>query len=62
VRFTTYYNHYNGLFNNLNDALEFEQTVLQAGSEFLPECAKAVLDGKRPTASYWQFLISQIEG
>ena len=36
-----------------------EHAILNAGREFLPACALAVLDGAEPTADYWAFLLAQ---
>lgn len=55
-------NDYIALFANLNDAIEHENNVLSAGSEFLPICAIIVRDGGAATAEYYAFLASQIEG
>ena len=34
--------------------------VLSIGSNLLPQCAQGVLLGEPPTASYWQWLASQV--
>ena len=40
-------------------AVDYEEGVLQAGREFLPSVARAVLDGAEPSPAYWQFLADQ---
>ena len=47
------------MFDDLIDAVEFEDAVLSSGREFLPECAQIVLDGGAPTAAYWRWLQEQ---
>lgn len=51
---------YIALFDNLGDAVAFESQVLSIGSNLLPQCAQGVLLGEPPTASYWQWLASQV--
>ena len=53
---------YRDKFETLNEAIEFENYVLGSGDEFLPLCAKAVLDGYEPGDDYWEFLIDELEG
>ena len=52
---------YISLFANQYKALEFEDTMLSIGSEFLPPCAVSVLTNHliEPTSEYWQWLIDQ---
>jgi len=38
---------------------EFEERCLSIGREFLPRCAKIVLNGGEPTGAYWTWLKSQ---
>jgi hypothetical protein len=47
-------------FDSPDEAIAFENAVLSAGREFLPESALKVLDGGRSTGKYWAFLLSQI--
>ena len=51
---------YLNLFENLGEAIAFESQVLSIGSNLLPQCAQGVLLGEPPTASYWQWLASQV--
>lgn len=48
-------------FENPSDAIEFENSTLSAGREFLPACALLVLDGVTPSADYWTWLIGQVD-
>ena len=50
---------YLALFPSQREAVEFEQSILQAGREFLPAPALLVLDGVTPTPDYWRFLAEQ---
>jgi hypothetical protein len=45
-------------------AITFESQVLSIGSEFLPQEAQDVRDGriKHPSGAYWAFLIEQLGG
>jgi hypothetical protein len=52
---------YFAAFPTQRNSLEFQEYVLQAGEEFLPYCALAVLDGEEPTSEYWDFLLQQLE-
>lgn len=54
------YAAYAELFPCYFEAGEFEQCVLSVGREFLPACARAVLDGKEATAEYWQWMNTQV--
>lgn len=42
-----------------SDPITEENAILQAGREFLPECAIAVLDGGESTVEYWEWLTEQ---
>ena len=46
---------------SLAAAIEFEDSVHQAGSEFLPDYVNRVVDGRHVAADsrYWQFMIDQ---
>jgi hypothetical protein len=50
-------------FATTSDAIEHENTCLSIGREFLPACARAVLedrdDEREPTPEYWQWLADQ---
>lgn len=50
---------YENLFSNPIEREEFESGCLSIGEEFLPDCAKAVLDGKEATEEYFEFLIGE---
>ena len=41
------------------DAVEFEDQALSVGVEFLPECARAVLNGEAATIGYYAWLVGQ---
>ena len=41
------------------DAVEFEDNALSVGAEFLPECARAVLNGEAATIGYYAWLVDQ---
>jgi hypothetical protein len=47
------------LFEDKDQAVEFEHNVLSCGSEFLPSCALEVVNGAVGTEEYWSFLIDQ---
>lgn len=51
---------YFDLAGSTTAAVEFEESVLQSGREFLPACALAVLDGEQPTDEYWDFLSTEL--
>src|SRR5690606_34516559 len=40
-------------------AVEFEEQVLSAGREFLPDVARAIVDGHAATVAYYTWLIDQ---
>jgi hypothetical protein len=48
-------------FESTGAAIEYENSTLQSGREFLPPVAIAVADGAEPTAEYWQWLIEQVD-
>lgn len=50
---------YTALMGGRLEATDFESTVLSAGREFLPQCARDVLDGAEPGPVYWTFLAWQ---
>lgn len=50
---------YYDLVGSNRAAVEYEESVLQSGREFLPACAITVLDGGDATDEYWSFLIDQ---
>lgn len=52
---------YLALFGNKDAAIEYEDTALSIGNEYLPECAQAVRDGAEPTPEYWQWLCNEVE-
>lgn len=43
------------------EAVEYEQTVLAIGREFLPSFARTVLDGGKSCAEYWEWLTESVE-
>jgi hypothetical protein len=49
-------------FSTVAEAVEAENQALSIGAEFLPECARTVLDGGDATAEYYAWLIGQCEG
>jgi hypothetical protein len=40
--------------------IEQEHAILAIGREYLPDCAKAVLDGGDSTVEYWDWLLGQL--
>jgi hypothetical protein len=46
-------------FQSAAERVSFENDVLSIGREFLPECARAVLDGGEATEAYYEFLLGQ---
>lgn len=48
------------LFRAASHAAAFEESVLGVGREFLPDCARSVVDRKDPTPEYWDWLIRQV--
>lgn len=52
---------YVALFNNVADAIEFNNQVLSISRQFLPPCAQNVLNGNAATPEYWTWLASQVE-
>ena len=40
--------------------VEDENALLSIGREFLPPCARVVLDGGAPTVEYWRWVTSQV--
>jgi len=51
---------YLSLFPTGDAAIEFEQTCLSIGAEFLPAAAERVLATDEPTPAYWTWLASQL--
>lgn len=51
---------YLALFPSTSAALDFEQSVLSVGREFLPAQALLVLAGAEPGPDYWRFLADQL--
>lgn len=47
------------LFPNTDAAIDNEQAILSIGREHLPDHARRVLDGHKPTRAYWRWLIAQ---
>jgi hypothetical protein len=45
----------------LEACMAFEQQCLSIGREFLPECARAVLDGWKGNRQYWDWLNTQAD-
>jgi hypothetical protein len=50
---------YIAIVGDRDRAIRFEQDALSIGREFLPEHARAVLEGIEPTAAYWAWLKDQ---
>ncbi len=50
---------YVALFDTLSDAIKFENRVLSIGRQYLPPCARDVLDGNAAAPEYWTWLASQ---
>ncbi len=46
---------------NTKHRIDFENQVLAVGAEFLPEDARRVLDGHKPSDEYWHWLADQWE-
>lgn len=53
---------YEALFPNLDEAVEFEDSVLNSDPTFLPQCAvRVLLDNDDHTPTYWAWLIGQAQ-
>lgn len=50
------------LAGGLRVAMEIEDSILNTGREFLPKCARDVVDNNdsEPALEYWAFLASQL--
>ena len=46
-------------FSTVAEAIEAENQALSIGAEFLPECARAVLNGEAATIGYYAWLVDQ---
>jgi hypothetical protein len=51
--------HFINKFKTLDDAIEFEERILLAGS--LPDFADSVVKGEEPDEKYWSWLIAQVD-
>jgi hypothetical protein len=47
-------------FQSASERVSFENDVLSISREFLPECARVVLDGNEATEAYYEFLLEQL--
>lgn len=41
-------------------SMDFEHALLNSGREFLPRCARRVLNGKPASSNYWKFLCDEV--
>ncbi len=57
---TTARTRFESCFQSASERMSFESDALSIGREFLPECARAVLDGGEATEAYYEWLLEQL--